>query len=272
MDFVDKYNPKKISDVVGHKFQIHKIINWLDKFDENTKLFKQNPKMKKINEQLSCLTIIGDHGIGKTCIIKAILNDFEYTIKYVNLNNLGSSKDFDNVIQKICMTKTILNVINNAKINHVLLIDDLHSYNSINEKKFFEKLIKFNNDNRCFPIIFICNNSHTKIKPILKRFTHIIYLNPLNDIEMINLLNKITKSENMKIDDLAAKKLIVQYAQNDCRKLMVLLNDLKNSDKNVYNINDIKTYCDCIKKKKSLQIFTKELLICFLILQMLMNV
>ena len=57
--WINKYRPKNLSQIIGHKNQINKFKEWLNNFKNKTKN--------------NAVIISGNHGIGKTLTIQLIL-------------------------------------------------------------------------------------------------------------------------------------------------------------------------------------------------------
>ena len=136
--FDEKYRPKSSSDVIGNKKQIYKIKEWIENYSKNReKFFKEPKKRKKIKaiisddeddydyddvienpdatgksentENHSCLIAVGDHGVGKTCTVLAVLNQLGYTAQTVNLSKIGSNKNIIENVNKIDDTNHRIN-------------------------------------------------------------------------------------------------------------------------------------------------------------------
>ena len=86
--WINKYKPKKISDLVGNSNEVHKIIYWLKKF------------YKKKNDNDNSLIISGSRGIGKTSSIKLILNELNYNPLFLYSNNLKNKKVIEKIITR----------------------------------------------------------------------------------------------------------------------------------------------------------------------------
>lgn len=145
LSIIDKYKPKKSSEIVGNRNSVQNIINWIKSFEENKvtqrtiKKKKKNNRIKKsivieelnedkddnesveegeeINEEesivsktkksgpYSSLLISGPHGVGKTCSIYTILTEKKYTIHTINFQKLKTAKNVNELLENIKMRK-----------------------------------------------------------------------------------------------------------------------------------------------------------------------
>ena len=103
------------------------------------------------------------------------------------------------------------------------------------EKKYIMDIFKENNKKKCFPLIFISNNQHSKLLNDLKKnCDEIIFLSPTNN-EIIGLINYICKKENIQITESESLKLLINFCQQDLRRLINLLQEYS------FNFNEINT-------------------------------
>lgn len=279
----NKYIPNKINDLDIDKYIINDIIKWIKNYDINKsnkkkKTIKKNINIEndidnddidsniqnineeddiyikekiKNNPQKSSLIISGNHGIGKTSIITTILNSLNYVIYQINFNKITYFKNINEFLDKPIFNNSITDKINNKKTNKkVILIDNLESILSINQRKFIMKLIKYNDIYWDIPIIFISNLKHNKLVYFAKKFSYEIKIpNPHKDI-LENILCKISINENINIGDEKVIDEIIKYSEYDIRSLITNLQSLKNIYEEKYiNMEDINTFIITCKMK-----------------------
>ena len=208
--WLDKYLPKKISDIIGHKDIITTICEWLKTYDTNNKY--------------SSIIISGIHGIGKSIMIKLILEDLNY-----NIINISSTNIKDNKL----LNKILLNV-NNSKINSIitnqktaLVIDNIENITLSKEKEMLLDLYKNNDKIKKIPIIFLTNEQHSKLISDIKKTCFEIKLNYPTIDEFVFFIKKICTNENININDEQIYITIIKFTQYDVRKLIFILQDFK---------------------------------------------
>ena len=154
--FTDKYSPKDVSEIIGNKSSISKFENWIKSIKDRDENF---------------LIISGKNGIGKTIISKILLNTYNYNpiiIYPEDIKNYRQNDEFndfynlDNSINKKINFKNVKNK------NIALIFDDTETITLTSEKKYIMNIFK-NKINSSIPIIFICNNNHSKLLNDLKK-------------------------------------------------------------------------------------------------------
>ena len=217
--WIKKYRPKSIADIIGNSNQIYKIINWLKNF--------HNEKSQ------ASIIISGNHGIGKSIIIKIILEELDYTIKFLYSNNVKSQKVINEIIQTTVKSKNIYDFMNGTRNKkYAIVIDDTETITLSSEKNVLQELYKENEKLKYFPIIFLSSFQHSKlISDIKKTCQDIIFTNPSNS-NMITLIKKIISKENINIQDDKVIEKIIIFSQYDIRRLINILNELYLSYKN----------------------------------------
>jgi DNA polymerase III delta prime subunit len=280
MSWADKYKPKTAKEVIGHKKNINEIMEWLIEFEQEKKILKEvtevkkkldeitktgdKIKIKEITEKFneldkrnippSCLIMTGDHGVGKTCTLHAILTDQEYTIQTINFNKIKSTKNIKDIIDRLKLTMNTVDVYsmlmenNNQKM--AIVIDDLETLTTRTENNCISELIKYNEDNWVYPLIFIANNKHNKFITEIKKKAKTLKFWPPFPQEIEKLMTKIIKEEKINIKDVKIYKIIFNHSQNDIRRLIFVLQDIKTEfgDKIITNAV-IQKYCETSKTK-----------------------
>jgi hypothetical protein len=308
-DWVEKYRPKNISEIIGNSKTVESIISWLKEFNSNKENFlkekskkseKKNKnskkkidldlnlddsidekseeifetenfdnievtdneydadpiyKLKNSNKKYSCATVIGTHGIGKSCIVNAVVNELKYNVEFINMYSLASNKNINEKINKIIKGINIFDSfdIKNVNTKKILIIDEIETATTQVEKKFIENLLKINEENWFLPIIFISSIKHSKLTTTLKKYTFTIWMKQPTYEELFALFKRILRSEKLQIHKNNTEeiiKIIIDYAQNDYRRLIHILYDLyKTFNTKLLTIKDIDDYCESTKKK-----------------------
>jgi DNA polymerase III delta prime subunit len=259
ISLIDKYKPKKTNQLIGHRNEITAIISWLNNFKsekpsdihpiekkrkytktDNTHLLEENddelgidvPVISANNKvKKSCLLVTGEHGIGKTCLIDVIINEYGYQkviVDFLNLENLKDSKDMTNYLEKIVLNTNILNTMNSVKKKDiVIVIDEVESISALKEKNCVMTLLKMNEEKWYCPIILISNNQHNKfLSEIKKNSNEVKLFYPAFD-EVEYCVGKILKKENINIKDPKAIEKLIEHSQKDIRRLIQLIDDIK---------------------------------------------
>ena len=138
------------------------------------------------------LYVYGEHGIGKTTIIKTILAGLNYNINYIdcNCNKLSIDELFN-----IYTNKDVYSLfLNNVKSNAIIL--DNISYYLYNDKSYLTNLIKLLKKNikvkhnKFIPFIIINNNQEDKKYSELSKLSQNLKIHPPSNFELETIINK----------------------------------------------------------------------------------
>lgn len=201
--FINKYKPKNLEEVIGHKENINKLQHWLTDVKKNYNL----------------VILSGIHGIGKTCITELLLKKFNYEYKIINYSLLKQK----NIINENIDNKVLINNYFKKKTKYALIINSCNNISLLSEKENLLYLIKNTN----YPIILICNLTHSKFLNILKKNALVINLEIPSIDDLTDLILNISKNENINIIDEKIIKSIISFSQFDIRRLINILEDLK---------------------------------------------
>jgi len=273
-DLASKYAPKKIKEIIGSVRQIKEIEKWLVNFKSNAirnidkikdkKTVRKNKKKEifiteendadeeyiapetyatNINnkpDDCSCMIVLGDNGTGKTTIVKTILENKNYYIKMVNFSDIITEKP-DNFVDTLFSYDVINddNTIQSKK--KVIVIDDIQNACSQFDKKILSSLIEHNHLYWVCPVIFIGSNKHKKIITTLKKECYNINIYQPSTENMCMMLETICLGENIKFENESVPERIIEYCENDYKKLIIIIEELyriyKRSSINLNELN-----------------------------------
>lgn len=256
-----KYKPKKIDDIIGNTTSIDYIKNWLETYDNVKDFLKTNGLLKKsskgrkkkltnitnveleYSKRKGNLLITGPHGCGKSSIISIILSEYNYEVISLNMLDQKIKIDID-LISKLSLNNNVDN-----KKKKILLIDELESVITLNDKNGVFNIIKDNNYKRWMPIIIITNNQHNKQLNEAKKYSNETKIYPPYESEMVKLVNKICKNEKISLEWEQIKKF-VEYCQSDMRKILIQLDELKiNYGTNKIDSTILENFMNIMKRK-----------------------
>ena len=194
----------------------------IDEIDDDT-LTDQKVKIPiSKTKNNSCMFVYGNHGIGKSCVVKLVLQELNYEVKIINLSHMDASK-----VDKILTEHNIHNAINEiVDVKKALIIDEIQYAKTIGEKTFIRTILKKNMENWYFPIIFIANTNHTQVIKDVKKATNNLVFNSPSFENLATLLNKIISTELMYFENVEIIKYLINNVKNDYRKLIYILENL----------------------------------------------
>jgi len=239
--WIIKYKPKILSDIIGNINEINKIKDWLN----NLK-----------NSKNQSIIISGYQGIGKTLTIKLLLEEMDYLVRIINSNDIKDLKIYDDLNNYYNFNNSIyskLNLNNNSNKKIALVFDETENITLTSEKKYIINIYKDNNKYKCFPLIFISNNQHTKLLYDLKKGCSEIVFNipDVNDIK--KLINKIAISENITFESNNIIDKLIEFSQNDIRRLIILFQELYyHIDNNLITNDTFNKFIENSRKKNTI--------------------
>lgn len=254
--WIEKYRPEKLEDIVGNEMNIKIIKSWFKDFQAKKKGTKR------------ALLLGGPPGLGKTSLAHVILSEYGYQVKEYNASDVRSKKLVQANLYKLINIGAVDKDFSDEYKPVGIIMDEVDGMSS-GDKGGMAELIHFINPNRgkrsvkkedrdlaenrwIPPIICICNNRFDKkILNLKKDCLEIVFHKPSN-IDLIKVIDRISKKEGFKIKD-SSKTLVAKYSQGDYRRLIFLLQSLyllhkanleskdpKKAAKNIIDDNDVK--------------------------------
>ncbi|MBN1923573.1 MAG: replication factor C large subunit [Nanoarchaeota archaeon] len=212
MNFVDKYSPRAVGELIGLDENVSKINEFLEKFD----------KVKK-----KALLLVGPEGSGKTSSVYAIAETKGYEVIEVNASDKRNAENVKNIVGNASKQATLF-----AKPKIILIdeVDGLHGNLDRGGVKEINSIIK---ETR-FPIIMTANDEYSKRISSLKTSATVIKYKRRSYWDVYKLIKMVCESEGKELTTASFKKL-ASMAQGDVRSAF---NDLQNinSDSDVDNL------------------------------------
>ena len=214
----NELRPQNLDDILGQEHIIgkNKIINNLIK-----------------NKKMFSMILYGKPGIGKTSIAKAIANELDIPVRFLNAT-VNNKQDFDIVIAEAKMEGTLL-----------LVVDEIHRMNKDKQ----DILLPHIESGLIVLIGLTTSNPYHKINPAIRSRCQIFELKSLTEKDIIKGLKRaLDKLEGIKISD-DELKYIAALSNGDIRSAYNLLEIA------YYSTTDHKITLDIIKKINSKPVF-----------------
>ena len=250
--WINKWKPKNIKEFVGNKNNIKILDRWLDTFDTHNQ---------------NSIIITGTYGIGKSLIIKLLLDHYNYNYNIIypdDIKKHRANNDFLDIYNYNNSINCKVNIKNTIKKKIAIVFDETELISLANERKFILSIYKNNNKHKLFPLIFISNNHHSKLINDLKKHCTEIKFPPPSTFDLIKYVKYICKKEKIKIENNENITKIVEFSQKDIRRLINILQDfsynykeLNNKNTNEFIENSIKKNVDIGLYDASLQLLNK---------------
>lgn len=180
LPWVEKYRPKYLKDVVGNKETINALI----------RIGKDG--------NLPNLILSGSPGIGKTtsilCLARELFGDDNKLLKEAVLELNASDDRGIEVVRNNIKTFAQKKVLLPYNRHKIIILDEADSITSSAQQALRRTMEIYSNSTR---FIFSCNQSNKIIEPLQSRCS-ILRFNKLNDNDILIILNRILKNENIK--------------------------------------------------------------------------
>jgi replication factor C subunit 1 len=189
--FVDKYAPKSVSDIIGHKEQIIQITNWLQTWSNGF------PETRGV-------LVTGPPGIGKTTAVHLIIESLGYKVKEYNASDTRS----------VSVLRGMMALGIKRLVKEVIVMDEVDGLSERGGVGEIASIIK----KTTTPIICIANEKPPKLRPIINACLDIKFNRPVKSTIATALL-KVAKAEKIEINKLELETLC-EKSGNDIRSIL----------------------------------------------------
>jgi replication factor C subunit 1 len=203
--FVDKYAPKSVNDIIGHKEQIQQITNWLQSWENGY------PDTRGI-------IITGPPGIGKTTSVHLIATSLGYKVKEYNASDTRS----------VSVLRGLMALGIKRLVKEIIVMDEVDGLSERGGVGEIASILK----KTTTPIICIANEKPPKLRPIINACLDIKFNRPVKST-IANALLKIVKSEQIVMNrhSLISKEITKVDLETLCEKngndIRSILNNLE---------------------------------------------
>lgn len=240
MNWLEKYKPTILKDFKTKPDEVLKAKEWINNYK------------KDIDNTKKVLLILGNTGSGKTLLANLILKEYNYQKIELNSSDIRSQKKIGEFLNKSLTYKNVVDMFFQGNMPIGILIDEIDTICKLSDKGGFTEflgILKQNekcqnlkkNDNvkkvkknkiqiedyiKLYnPIICTSNDITDKKINELKKYSEVINLGKISNEESLEIIDRIYKENNQKIDD-NIKHDFIEYVNGDIRKLILLLEEL----------------------------------------------
>jgi len=203
--WVEKYRPKKIADVIGNEPAKTAFIDWL----------KNKRRRKK------AVLLYGPAGVGKTALVNASSNQFNFTIIEMNASDTRTEKAI-NKVGKPATSFVALDKFSTESKGNILFLDEVDGVFGQQDRGGIKAIINIVKES-LIPVVMAANDSdHKKLRP-LKKVCKMIRFQQIRIPLIINMLRRICVIENVDAEFEALERI----AQNSRGDMRSAINDLQ---------------------------------------------
>jgi replication factor C large subunit len=203
--WVEKYRPKKISDVVGNELAKTEFINWL-----------QNKRRRK-----KAVLLYGPAGVGKTALVNAASNQFNFTIIEMNASDTRTEKAI-NKVGKPATSFVALDRFSSESKGNILFLDEVDGVFGQQDRGGIKAIINIVKES-LIPVVMAANDTNQKKLRPLTKVCQMIRFQQVRIPLIITTLRKICAAENIEAEFEALERI----AQNSLGDMRSAINDLQ---------------------------------------------
>ncbi|MBU3896944.1 MAG: replication factor C large subunit [Nanoarchaeota archaeon] len=189
---VNRYKPKKVSDIVGNSTALANIVEYI-------KTFKTG----------KAILLYGAPGIGKTIISQVISIDNKINITEVHASEIEE-------VKKIKSSSTMMSLLGAKRI---IVVDEIDNYTDKGTVTEIINLIKTSK----FPVILTANDAYDKGLRTLRGYCTLIQFRRIGTLSIGKKLREICAKEGVEVDN----DIIVRIAESSGGDLRSAINDLQ---------------------------------------------
>jgi replication factor C large subunit len=203
--WVEKYRPKKITEVIGNEEAKTAFVNWF-----------LNPERTK-----KAVLLYGPPGVGKTTLVNAVASEFGFRVIEMNASDSRNEKAITRVAGP-AVAFAALDTFSTESNGNVLFMDEVDGIAGNEDRGGVSAILHIIEDSR-IPVIMAANDPDIdKLRP-LKKVSTLIRFHQIRIPMIISLLQNVCKRECIKAEFEALER-IAENSRGDVRSA---INDLQ---------------------------------------------
>jgi DNA polymerase III delta prime subunit len=221
MNWLTKYKPKSVDEIIGNEEIIQEMRDWFQKYRS------KDPKLKR------GIILCGPPGTGKTLCAELISKECGFLVHEFNASDSRSKKTLQATMSELAQSRDVMEFFTKREKPrpHVIIMEEIDGmstgdYGGMGEVESILNPRKKTVWNA--PIICTSNQYHINKLKKLMRHCYVFNFEYPNDEQMLSLLQRIMKNENIKLSKKAQTKIIAK-SQRDYRQLINIVETLSKS-------------------------------------------
>jgi len=202
--WVEKYRPKRVSEVVGNKDSVKAFVEWMRSWE----LGKPSKK---------AALLYGPAGVGKTSLVLAYAREHGYDVVEVNASDWRNEERMKMVVGESSLQATL-----DGTTKKIILVDEVDGIAGREDAGGLSALRKIIDETRT-PIALVANNPWDPRLASIRDRCLMLQFRRLRKSEVVKRLKEIASMEGIKVTDVALKKL-AERSEGDLRSA---INDLQ---------------------------------------------
>jgi len=203
--WVQKYAPRRRSEVVGNKESVNSIIAYLNRF--------RNPKLRSKLVKKAIL-LYGPPGIGKTSSVLAIAKGLNFDVVIVNASDNRNKNSLQSV-RNASIFSSLKENLDSKVVGQILLIDEVDGLSGSADRGGLREIVYIINSTRV-PLILTANDVSPQKFKTLRKHCELYEFKPPRVEEILEILYRIIEAESVSVSETILRKLI-EMSQNDIR-------------------------------------------------------
>ncbi len=201
ISWTKKYSPRTLDEIAGQPDAVMHLRRFVQSFPNTAK---------------KAVLIHGPSGVGKTCIVKALADEFNYELVEMNASDFRDAGSVKTILGPATKQASLFGS------KKIILVDDVDSMSGQQDRGGVPEIVSVIEETK-FPIILTAADPYEDKLKSLRQVVQSIELKPIDQKSIEERIKGICALENIKYDEVAIKKLAA-FADGDLR---AAINDLQ---------------------------------------------
>jgi len=199
--WIKKYQPKKVSDIVGQKNTILEVLKFVRDF----------PAVRK-----QALLLYGPTGVGKTSIVHAIANESDYELVELNASDFRNADAITSILGNASKQASLFGS------KKIILVDEIDGISGQQDRGGVLAITDVIKETK-FPIIITANDAYSDKLKTLRTYCQLVELKGISAGEILKKMEEFCKKESVEYELPALQKLVASVDGD----LRAAINDLQ---------------------------------------------